>query len=274
MPTTSRSAWSCEQCRRRKVRCDSKRPCVHCVRRNDNCTWSSTSEERDINGTRQDTAIIDLQDRVRRIEAILSEHGLSSAVSETPRSAQTARHTHTTTPGPDVNIEDLASAPANQALSTTVHIHDDFDHHIIATSPDASKRNNAGISSGQPQIARQAWHIIPDTLPSKVECDELLRSYCLNVEWIHHPLDVPEFRAKYDEFWLKSQSRGYEVEISDMQWLALLMIVLCLGSHFHPQRPSDELEEKLYAKSEECLRLSNHLANHSVVVIQTLICMV
>ncbi|KAK5126947.1 hypothetical protein LTR85_008305 [Meristemomyces frigidus] len=109
-------------------------------------------------------------------------------------------------------------------------------------------------------------------MPPKQRCDELLRSYLHNVEWIHHPLHVPTFQTEYETFW-EHYSLPLDSQQKNHQWLALLLVVLCLGSHFDPQRPSVRLAEDLYAASHELLTCSDYLATHSTTAIQTIILM-
>ncbi|EMC98962.1 hypothetical protein BAUCODRAFT_129229 [Baudoinia panamericana UAMH 10762] len=280
MPTpNARSAWSCEQCRRRKVRCGRGDPCDHCVRRGEQCTWliSSRPQATESADSGQSPTVTQLQARIEHVEAILQHNGLLLPVGS-PRaqvsvpSPRTAENEHV------VRIEQLTGVSPENTLHSDVNTHDDFDHQIITTSPLSRRKQTRNgcspTSSARPSAETlRALHILDIALPHRLKSDDLLESYLLRVEWIHHPLHVPTFKAEYDAFW---QARSFPLEsrsVPDLQWLALLMIILCLGSHFHETNANTDLEEKLYDASHELLTLSKFLANHSITVIQTLICM-
>lgn len=276
MQAIVRGAWSCEACRRRKVKCDSKDPCAHCVRRGEACAWPDNTLPKPA-PPRQEVRVQsheDLQTRVERIEAVLEQSGLlvtPVAIHNSPEAGDVRQRR--------VAISDLADAGREERLQAEVHRHDNFDHHIIGESPTQLRDDQHDVRqiNGTPRTvtsslaALRARQFITRVLPTQRECDDLLRSYLHNVEWIHHPLHVPRFRAEYDTFWME---RGQNTcDTPNLQWQALLMIVLCLGSHFDEHQQSIAREEELYAASHELLTLSNHLANHSLTVIQTLILM-
>ncbi|ODN96925.1 hypothetical protein I350_07899 [Cryptococcus amylolentus CBS 6273] len=112
-----------------------------------------------------------------------------------------------------------------------------------------------------------------ENLPTRAECDILLRVYLEKVEWIHHPLHLPAFLAQYNKFWSMSPSQR-RVKVHS-RWTALLFIVLCLGEHFGDEEmgKDGDLEERLLVATEDSLSHSDFLDQPSTETIQTIICL-
>lgn len=48
---------ACDSCRRRKGRCDGRRPCEYCLSRSSECSYSETSDERTLSVSDSDGAL-------------------------------------------------------------------------------------------------------------------------------------------------------------------------------------------------------------------------
>ena len=62
---------SCHACNLRKVRCDKKKPCSHCIRANETCTYPTSASR---GRKSKDSTIVELRDRVALLEKALKRN--------------------------------------------------------------------------------------------------------------------------------------------------------------------------------------------------------
>nr|XP_031863734.1 uncharacterized protein CI109_000986 [Kwoniella shandongensis]KAA5530806.1 hypothetical protein CI109_000986 [Kwoniella shandongensis] len=110
-------------------------------------------------------------------------------------------------------------------------------------------------------------------LPQRAQADALLRIYLERVEWIHHPLHIPTFLARYNKFW--AMDSAHRQQSVHSRWLALLYMTLCLGDHFSDEELTTDptMEGRLLIACEDSLAHSDFLDQPSTETIQTIICM-
>jgi len=78
---------------------------------------------------------------------------------------------------------------------------------------------------------------VPDlagTLPPKVVCDELARSYFRTFEAMYRIVHVPTFWREYDQFWQTSPSSSVA---TPAHFLMKLIVILAIGTTFHSETP-------------------------------------
>ncbi|TKY86582.1 hypothetical protein EX895_004731 [Sporisorium graminicola] len=279
--SNARSIYSCEPCRRRKVKCDRSTNCRNCVRRGETCVWRQTPPLPSAEGLQPEPSDgQSLAHRVAYLEQLIRSAGLDAAKTTGKHASHTSSITATVPSPPSspksppvvppvtLAISDLVE-PRIDSPNVEVNLHDRFDHQILTAASGAS---DSCIARAQPLL---------QLLPQRGRCDALVDMYFETLEWIHHPVHVPSFTHWYRQLWKQGLVSRHCV-----QQLALLFSMLCLAAHFglddndndhgrhetvSPNSPSEPQDRLFYQASYDALVASAYLGHHSLAVIQTLI---
>ncbi|WWC97739.1 hypothetical protein V866_004624 [Kwoniella sp. B9012] len=247
---SGRKAYTCVQCRLKKIKCDRHRFCGQCKKRGEICEWPPNGVPLENEG---------------------SIPRSSASPTRAPVVPRRARH------------QSSGSTPPTVDVPHTVAHAEQLDHSIL-NDPRGEPVGWGFGSSKTPRRAfpfdsagsRTDYMVTADlmrALPSRAESDTLLRVYLERVEWIHHPLHLPTFLAQYNRFWNMDVAR--RCETVHARWLALLYIALCLGDHFSDDELTTDptLETRLVTACEDTLAYSDFLNQPSTETIQTIICL-
>lgn len=79
-----------------------------------------------------------------------------------------------------------------------------------------------------------------NTVPSREECDELVRCYLRTFEGVYRVIHVPSFWSEYEEFWTRS---GTDPET--YPFLVKLVLILAIGTVFCPSDRNDKYAQQV-----------------------------
>lgn len=221
---------SCQTCRKRKLKCDRKRPCSGCSTRKLECVYNDNGPEL--------TATSETSDRRAR------GHTLDSLTSPEPRTVE----------------EPAQDQDANESLKTTDWLETIVMGHWIPNAVPKALRtellhgeqlentlqdqaSSYGSRHDPPQgddvITRQSPADIhlPSYLPPKIEALDLFHYYCNHLDFHYHAI-LPsrveqQIRKIYDQ-----QSRD---DVSDLNHMALLFSIMASVLHYKLLEESSSL---------------------------------
>ncbi|KAF3316406.1 hypothetical protein TWF173_002252 [Orbilia oligospora] len=129
--------WSCTNCRRRKVRCDRKDPCIHCSKNNIECTFPIAGRvpRRNIRGVSKPHKIApkhqELLSRLRNLEDMVSQLGSQIEYAAIDISANNDAFDSLSTPEDLVRIETPSAPPRSLSDKTQSNTPQESDNMIL-----------------------------------------------------------------------------------------------------------------------------------------------
>ncbi|KXN85054.1 hypothetical protein AN958_11727 [Leucoagaricus sp. SymC.cos] len=306
---SSRPIQSCFQCRKRKIKCSKSYPCTPCILRGE----GETCREVDKSMLQSTDKIEELVDRVQKLEntiSVLSRRG-SPSDDESPRSSRRrelssspytknaclvpnrprSRGIHHQTPSLHrVNspaeegvmiLEDFAMGhKVNQTRATNDFRTSPFDSPTSTSEnlPQTNLPNSHPWSIFAPS-SQDAVRRILCVLPSQGQIQLLLQFYVQHVDWYAKVIHVPTFMAETST--LLSHIHQHRYHMVNVNFLGLLLIVLCLSFHFADTAVCEQLlldytacsdyAQHLCSSAQACLQYTNFLSSHSLENLQTLV---
>lgn len=258
---STRRALSCLPCRRHKLKCDRHVPCHSCTRyrREDLCRKHPAP-----------SSVLESSSFLPKPNAA----SMPPAHPSPPVHISPYAETSTTSYLPPVSSSNSTTSTSATTTSTTT---------TTTTTTLAGTSVLSGslpflVSAGQPPV-RQAevatfWKVqLTSFLPAQHHCDYLVQYYLDHLNWVHHPLHAPSFRAAYAAFW------NTNVEDVSLLWLALLFTVLSCSAiylPFHTARTAglDPATIRLrahqwHSASRQALDAGNYESRPSLIQIET-----
>ena len=202
---------ACELCRRRKQRCDGKRPaCSNCLSR-ETGTWCQYSSD----GGEKAGAF----------------EGPVGPLNTTPR---------TTTPRTPIDLPAPARigerSPGDQAFygdSSTIS----FVSNLDATNPLERNRRPSTLHRQRAEpcalglsLSSEPLSKIPDGAPPQELADRLIDAYFERVHIFYPCLHEPSFRAEWDGY--QASEGSLDASTDDRSWLAVLNMIFAHGTQF------------------------------------------
>ncbi|KAF4449155.1 hypothetical protein F53441_7551 [Fusarium austroafricanum] len=235
-----RPARSCEQCRRRKIRCNLGQPCNGCVRARApmQCSYRDGSP---VEANQRSGVLSGVEARVEREEAITTPQRDPQVQNNTLDRHQD----HVARPARPENTGDvLVSGRENQPSETIPPPQTSFpvsgNFHPVEVEPsweDAksdfyealkeARMLRFGLKKQNFPTLDQPIQDLRETLPAKEVCDELIACYLRTFEPIYRVVHVPSFRREYDRIWISEQPSSVPT-VS----LVRLTLILALGTTF------------------------------------------
>ncbi|KAK3934803.1 fungal-specific transcription factor domain-containing protein [Diplogelasinospora grovesii] len=305
--TSKRVPVSCENCRKRKIRCfGTGIPCDTCVKRG---FASSCQFKRDVYPSSQAQATLQhsLVERISHLESLLEQNiALTSATlpgHETrnlpsPQSDSNGSGVFGDDTTPTASHDASAgssSSTANNLLSSGTLLTSPSGHVRylpFSTAPDSAlidmiqepaqglaSPNGFPFFSSESLLARQS---LLDSLPPSRQCDELHSIFLAVFSPLFHVLHDPTFESKYADFKNDAQS-------APLSFLALLFVTLALavtaldeehpllmdlGREATPTANIRSLASKYRAAAMRCLAADNFLWQHSLETAQALVLLI
>ncbi|KAL4866627.1 hypothetical protein BDV12DRAFT_210355 [Aspergillus spectabilis] len=291
--TSKRLPLSCENCRRRKIRCISSgylAPCDTCLRRG----YASTCRFR-----RQDTQDRGLQDQSERLVGNVStlEDLLRQNIAVT--SALLGRQ-HGSLPSPDSSPavsmpmieEHIPSEPASRRRQSGHLVESPSNHVRFIPSNDlgdsdlidAMHESTPGCSTGFPFFEQSVTvsDELLDMLPPLPQLEELKSAYFRVFSPLFHILHDPTFHVRYEEFRQNPKS-------AQLPFLALLFVILSLsvtalddadpllmhlGRDPSPGANIRSLSAKYRGAAMRCLVADNFMFRHNLCTVQCLVLLI
>ncbi|KAH8673277.1 hypothetical protein BX600DRAFT_203011 [Xylariales sp. PMI_506] len=248
---------SCEQCRKRKLKCDRKLPCAPCKRsrRRLLCTYRE-----DIGRSSYSTPS---PPRERLLEIGQSEHDIEAHYVDgqtermcldridvgTEKTWPPSVVMSNPTPRPHLRVELGKNRLYGQAhwmhaleqFQVLAKLQSPADTHrghsrteITTTTKEAMKLRQTVKSQRSVDINDPVPNLV-DTIPPKDICDLLLDHYLRLFEPMFRVVHVPSFKEEYERFWDRQSS-------PDTPFLLKLAMILALGSIFdHDRNRSDQI---------------------------------
>ncbi|KAF4984652.1 hypothetical protein FZEAL_228 [Fusarium zealandicum] len=257
-----RRARSCEQCRRRKIRCNMKSPCNECVRARApmQCSYRDGSPGEEAAGAHQ---VRDLAPRMRpegagASQQITPDNGDNTALpsqdNSLPRPAMPPQLSVQTTPSSTSirpHIPRLRNVPEKTKLFGQTHwLHtaekfpisgkfhpvevepafNDAKAELLETLKEARILRHA-LKKQNAATLDQPIHDLRETLPVKEACDELVRCYLRTLEPMYRIVHVPSFWKEYDRLWEHNHAPPVPTV-----FLMKLTLILAIGTTFKETR--------------------------------------
>ncbi|KNG88695.1 hypothetical protein ANOM_003118 [Aspergillus nomiae NRRL 13137] len=248
-----RPALACEQCRRRKIRCDRNHPCASC-RRSDPRSCHYVDPDRKTN-VAHDQVIdlaptsfssgnppLDLPNCPEDVQfsGLLNVDALQSTSSSlaNPTAVQRSKVSHVP--------EDLQEGSLVQSLTDRVRQLEKKLEEALDLQPPDSYPNQSPIRASETpeiqtlyerckQLARMAksqeiihQKICPDLrdyMPSKETSDRLIQAYLRTFESVYRIVHVPSFIREYDQYWRSPQA-------ASPAFIIMTLLMLAIGNSF------------------------------------------
>ncbi|KAF2143542.1 uncharacterized protein K452DRAFT_317031 [Aplosporella prunicola CBS 121167] len=264
-----RPALACEQCRKRKVKCDRHTPCEQCVRtKNEPCIYlsqdpppSANKSRRVVDGDGSITAPASLSPVQSWARPIYPASRLPNSISETvgpaPDQALLNKAQHLNSDMRSIGRFDTKPRNASWEIpfqgrfskdryfgrSHWMNAVDQFDdimnlkndsgaveiHALVGKCKNLARSTKSRQPLQQPIPAN-----IGDYMPPKEVCDQLVDSYLRTFESAYRILHIPTFQRQYTQYWSDPQSASIASVIQ-------LLLVLAIGTCFYQEADADSL---------------------------------
>ncbi|KAG6063683.1 hypothetical protein E4U32_000981 [Claviceps aff. humidiphila group G2b] len=242
---------SCQECVERKTKCDRGRPhCLACIKRQTECQYAH----------------------------------VANLLEETSRSAANGRRM--TRPPKKKTLGDGSIPVPNIADRGALEEQDTFSRSAAALSvgllshvPYSSTKASNVFGIGPEFPFSSYWTSdgglaeVISVLPNKSRADLLVARYFECVDPIYPMIHRQTFYADYEHFWRVRAEEKNEMEAS---FIALIFIILALGTQFVTTAPIDERKQtaEFYASaSNQALRVSSFMSTASLRSIQAMVLM-
>ncbi|KAG6033065.1 hypothetical protein E4U19_006939 [Claviceps sp. Clav32 group G5] len=242
---------SCQECVERKTKCDRGRPhCLACIKRQTECQYAH----------------------------------VANLLEETSRSAANGRRM--TRPPKKKTMGDGSIPVPNIADRGALKEQDTFSRSAAALSvgllshvPYSSTKASSVFGIGPEFPFSSYWTSdgglaeVISVLPNKSRADLLVARYFECVDPIYPMIHRQTFYADYEHFWRVRAEERNEMEAS---FIALIFIILALGTQFVTTAPIDERKQtaEFYASaSNQALRVSSFMSTASLRSIQAMVLM-
>ncbi|KIW78175.1 hypothetical protein Z517_08008 [Fonsecaea pedrosoi CBS 271.37] len=290
---------SCENCRKRKIKCSGERPfCDTCARRGFSHTCFYLRQNVQIPaGTSSDEVL----QRVRRVENLLERqvYLLEQRLEPSPKSNSSNQDTLSQHQSSSVNSSpwtEIEATPSETAPATnvgTILVSEEGYERFIPglASSDAESVNELIQSASAPPMsssfpfsaeALAARRALLDTLPPGRQCDELKDIFFEVFSPLFHILHDPSFHAEYADF------RQYRGDVS-LSFLALVFVILSisvtaldsdhplladLGMEATASANIKSLATKYRAAAMGCLSADHFMWRHNLQTVQALVLLI
>ncbi|KAF5360715.1 hypothetical protein D9756_004474 [Leucocoprinus leucothites] len=306
---SSRPIQSCFQCRKRKIKCSKSYPCTPCILRGE----GDVCREVDRSMLQSTERIEELVDRVQKLEntiSVLSRRG-SPSDDESPRSIR--RRELSSSPYPKsaslspnrprsrgfssqtpsllrvgtsaeesaMILEDFAMGhKVNRTRATS-----DFSMSMFSTPSTANEtlpQTHLPITHPWSLFVNSPQDIVRRilcALPTQAQTQLLLRFYVQQVDWYAKVIHVPTFMAETNI--LLAHIHQHQYHLVNIDFLGVLLIVLCLSFHFADAQLCEQLmlsyaacsdyAQHLYSGAQACLQYANFTSCHSLEHLQTIV---
>ncbi|TVY43617.1 Activator of stress genes [Lachnellula occidentalis] len=267
---------ACDECRRKKIKCDGKQPCTHCTVYSYDCTYDQPSNRRRNPAPQYIEA---LETRLQRAETLLrtllpnldlNDPNIETAIQRQAGNAKGSLPGGTSSDAAadqDAQLRSMIASTGQLDLDDSGH----WDFHGGSSGTVFVKRmreqlgsllspQKPGSASFLPKLPRPYPSVLLDSprsatespldggLPNTVDlpskdvarklCEHSLDTACALLRFIHHPTFYMMFERIYE---LPVESFGNE----ENQFLPLLYVVLALGCMF--ERQGDDYEQSYKA---------------------------
>ncbi|KAF4345367.1 transcription factor [Fusarium beomiforme] len=273
-PRRQRRTLSCLPCRLSKLRCGRTTPCPMCIRHN-------------------------REDRCRRNPppVLASKHHVPASRNLRPKDlapSGSASVADTTKDLPPLTPASLSKEDGGNASLQRGSPRGDgrgFSPHVLSQpqsqphQADANSANKVSVASAVASRSHDAcertvldetpsyWkRYLVDILPSQSQCDMFVSYFFENINWIYQAVHAPSLRDQHRKFWAS------EVDQVDLNWLALLYIILCLGAVYIPSEMAEAvgfeasdlplLHSRWYAASRQALHAGGYDCKPTLVQLQ------
>ncbi|KAI1279406.1 fungal-specific transcription factor domain-containing protein [Xylaria sp. FL0933] len=285
---------SCNNCRRRKSRCDRGQPCSNCLSRNQACTYP-LQDFADATTLRQHTppAALSLRDRLNQLETLVISLRSELVSNETKDQKQSIIQSQLSN---DIASSPVAAGAPAGASQYDMHMNESSEcgsicisssklHYVggehwaaildgiaeiknqIVSEDEDSYELDETFTERSPRVLllygkhkRTSRAEILEALPPKAVADRYVSRYFNRLDLVSCAVHGPSFLREYEAFWESSDAVS-------LAWLGLLFGILCLAvMASDPQHPSfgsetdhKQLQIELYReKIVDCLIMSEY----------------
>ncbi|KAF2857467.1 hypothetical protein K470DRAFT_260803 [Piedraia hortae CBS 480.64] len=239
-PKRRRTARACDECRRKKIKCDGRHPCAHCTAFGFECTYNQLSKRR---RTPAAQYVERLEQRVRRAEQLLRIVCPGASLNDTQASEKARRlssrdfscasSTETASSGADSVVPSMAQLDVDDdgrwdyhgQSSSLPFIRKLQDHLGRPAGPEADP---ADVLSGRSQRSlSQPMHELPkDFLPEKAVAQRYCQYSLDRVAALLPVVHTPTFWQQLEQLYAAPTS---EQPVDDSRFRALFYSVMALG---------------------------------------------
>ena len=229
----NRARLSCKPCSARKLKCDRGRPCVACVRRNDEtaCTYERPSKSRN-----KSSSYVEPQEKLSHIEQLVRQMMESETVHsgriDSPAVAQPRFHDTHSNSGTEGHLHQDSSETRYAGSTHWSVILDNIQelknamHVVPSTYIDYEDSADVDISEGEILFGSSRRYslqqILSNSLPPKVQVDRHLSAFfkakTLVIPYVH----IHQFQRQYQTFW------DDPVGASPL-WVSMLFSLCCVA---------------------------------------------
>ncbi|KAK3944185.1 fungal-specific transcription factor domain-containing protein [Diplogelasinospora grovesii] len=240
-PKRTRVLLSCAPCRVSKLKCDRQQPCGHCTRRGriDGCAYAPRPQK--------SRPARSMAARLKRLEGMVRE---MMDPDESPQ-RQYQSEQQEQQPGAEGGDFQRGRARVVMGKGATTYVGathfmamlDDIEDlkSYFDDEEDPGEQSPNSQESQSPEImllprgGRMDRQDILDVLPQRHIVDRLVQRYFTANSPSQHTVHRPTFVRQYNEFWL-------DPDKTPLDWVALLLLVLALGTFFSTFQAPHELE--------------------------------
>ncbi|KAJ5626298.1 hypothetical protein N7510_002607 [Penicillium lagena] len=276
-----RVAVACDDCRRRKIRCDGQQPCcTYCLNHDLSCVYQKTSQRVQVPQEYLNSLLRQVEELRRNAPQTNSE-----LITTVPPAAVETQPT--IIPSPQ-SVDDRKNEN-NEEFST--------DAMVCAGPSPQTGREYFGKSSTlaflevlQTMTSRTGTAVMKDMhrspqidsfsvpgmlnlqaplLPPRSTADHLVDTYFTRVSYLYMILHEPTFRNRYEQLWQSGPDEP------DRLWLCIINAVFALGSLFSDRLPAENSEttaRSFFAQAKQLLNF-DCLDSGSLTMVQALLLM-
>ncbi|KAI1348456.1 fungal-specific transcription factor domain-containing protein [Xylaria sp. FL0043] len=279
---------SCNNCRRRKSRCDRGQPCSNCLSRNQACTYplqyftDATTLRR-----RPPPAALSLRDRLNQLETLVISLRSELVSNDTKGQKQSIIQSQLSN---DIASSPVGASAPSGASQYDMHMNEGSEcgsicisspklHYvggehwaaildgIVEIRDQIVSEDEDSLTERSPRVLLLYGHHkrtsraeILEALPSKPVADRYVSRYFNRLDLVSCAVHGPSFLREYEAFWENSDAVSFA-------WVGLLFGILCLAvMASDPQHPSfgsetdhKQLQIELYRqKIVDCLIMSEY----------------
>ena len=282
---------SCENCRRRKIRCISTAhhaPCETCCRRGYASSCRFKRESPPSPSSEPAASNVELEKQISSLHALLRQnieatttllHQQQAAAAALPSPAPSSHESTAFEPAPSVQTGRLLTSPSNHVRYVPFQgVGDDC---LLGAIQDPGRGLSAGFPFTMEQDMAGSRELL-DLLPPTRQCDELIKAFFSVISPLFHILHDPTFHSKYRLF--RNDPRS-----APPSFLALLFVLLALavttlddespiltdlGHESSPSANIRTLAARYRSAAMRCLVADNFMWRHNLCTMQCLVLLI